>query len=40
VEVAVTEHTVHVRDSKTTTQPHLTVKRTDWAHFVQYAISV
>ncbi|GAA1915781.1 DUF397 domain-containing protein [Streptantibioticus ferralitis] len=37
VEVAVTEETVHIRDSKDMTGPQLTVGRTEWARFVRFA---
>ncbi|MCF2526121.1 DUF397 domain-containing protein [Yinghuangia soli] len=37
VEVAVTEQAVHVRDSKTTAGPALTLDRADWARFVASA---
>ncbi|MDX3694303.1 DUF397 domain-containing protein [Streptomyces europaeiscabiei] len=38
VEVAVTlPHTIHIRDSKNTTGPLLTLSPTAWADFVPYA---
>ncbi|MEV0275638.1 DUF397 domain-containing protein [Streptomyces sp. NPDC050610] len=37
IEVAVTEQTIRVRDSKDTTRPHLTIKPHNWARFVRYA---
>ncbi|WP_327361411.1 DUF397 domain-containing protein [Streptomyces sp. NBC_01296] len=37
VEVAITEHAIHVRDSKNVTRPHLAVARDGWARFVRYA---
>jgi hypothetical protein len=37
VEVAVTEETVHVRDSKDVTCPHFITTRDGWARFVRYA---
>ncbi|MET8248909.1 DUF397 domain-containing protein [Streptomyces sp. NPDC005202] len=37
VEVAVTNHTIHVRDSKDVTRPHFAVGRDGWARFVHYA---
>ncbi|WP_030542029.1 DUF397 domain-containing protein [Streptomyces albus] len=37
VEVAITERTVHVRDSKDMTLPHFRVGRDGWARFVRYA---
>ncbi|MEU4653060.1 DUF397 domain-containing protein [Streptomyces sp. NPDC023723] len=36
VEIAITPHTLHVRDSKTTTGPRLTVTPATWADFVAY----
>ncbi|MBQ1089713.1 DUF397 domain-containing protein [Streptomyces sp. B93] len=37
IEVAVTPATVHIRDSKDTTRPDLTVRRDGWTHFVRFA---
>ncbi|MBT2525026.1 DUF397 domain-containing protein [Streptomyces sp. ISL-99] len=37
VEVATCPHTVHVRDSKLTAGPELTVPAASWAAFVAYA---
>ncbi|MFJ5548513.1 DUF397 domain-containing protein [Streptomyces sp. NPDC093225] len=37
VEVATTPATIHVRDSKDVTRPHLTFGATAWAGFVAYA---
>lgn len=38
VEVAVAlPHTIHIRDSKNTTGPQLTLSPTAWAEFVPYA---
>ena len=37
VEVAVTDQSVHVRDSKDVTRPHFAVGRDEWARFVRYA---
>ncbi|MFE7119682.1 DUF397 domain-containing protein [Streptomyces sp. NPDC057654] len=37
VEVAVTEQTVRVRDSKDVARPHLAIGRRGWAQFVRYA---
>ncbi|MFF4114711.1 DUF397 domain-containing protein [Streptomyces sp. NPDC001714] len=34
VEIAPTPHAIHIRDSKHTTGPHLTVASSTWAHFV------
>ncbi|MER5885603.1 DUF397 domain-containing protein [Streptomyces sp. NPDC001941] len=34
IEVAVTDRTVHVRDSKDTRLPHFTVSRTGWQRFI------
>ncbi|MGW2786843.1 DUF397 domain-containing protein [Streptomyces populi] len=36
VEVAVTEHAVHVRDSKDVTRPDLAVGQAGWARFVTF----
>ncbi|GAA2601295.1 DUF397 domain-containing protein [Streptomyces axinellae] len=36
VEVATTRNTVHVRDSKDTTVPHLTISPTAWADFLTH----
>ncbi|KFG00182.1 toxin [Streptomyces scabiei] len=38
VEVAVTPGTVHIRDSKDTRLPQLTLTSTAWADFVSYAV--
>jgi hypothetical protein len=37
IEVAVTEQTVHVRDSKDVTRPDFAVGRDGWARFVGFA---
>lgn len=37
VEVATTPSAVHIRDSKTTPAPHLTVANGAWASFLPYA---
>ncbi|WP_405480738.1 DUF397 domain-containing protein [Streptomyces sp. NBC_00009] len=37
IEVAPTPTTIHIRDSKTTLGPHLTVTPTTWAAFITYA---
>ncbi|MDI2130884.1 DUF397 domain-containing protein [Yinghuangia seranimata] len=37
VEVAVTQTTIHVRDSKDPESPQLTIGRNDWARFVRSA---
>ncbi|MGW0626683.1 DUF397 domain-containing protein [Streptomyces sp. NPDC002758] len=37
VEIASTPTTIHIRDSKNSSSPHLTVTRTTWATFVSYA---
>ncbi|WBO65967.1 DUF397 domain-containing protein [Streptomyces camelliae] len=37
VEVAPTATTIHIRDSKTPTTPHLTVTPSTWADFLRYA---
>ncbi|MDT0485589.1 DUF397 domain-containing protein [Streptomyces doebereineriae] len=34
LEVAVTPHTIHLRDSKHPTSPHLTLSPTAWSPFV------
>ncbi|MET9371470.1 DUF397 domain-containing protein [Streptomyces griseoflavus] len=38
VEVAVTEQTVHVRDSKDVVRRPFAVRRESWAHFVDFAV--
>ncbi|WP_225096180.1 DUF397 domain-containing protein [Streptomyces sp. CoH27] len=38
VEIAPTPTTIHIRDSKTPTTPHLTVTPTTWADFLRYAV--
>ncbi|GFH37939.1 DUF397 domain-containing protein [Streptomyces pacificus] len=38
VEVATTEHAIHVRDSKDLTRPAFTVGREGWERFVRYAV--
>ena len=38
VEVATDDHTVHVRDSKDTARPGLSVDADTWAAFVGYAV--
>ncbi|MEU4685628.1 DUF397 domain-containing protein [Streptomyces xinghaiensis] len=37
VEVATTEQTIHVRDSKDTTRPAFTIGPEGWASFVRFA---
>jgi hypothetical protein len=37
VEIAVTPHTIHVRDSKNTRGPQLALTPAAWAGFVAYA---
>ncbi|GGZ80708.1 DUF397 domain-containing protein [Streptomyces echinoruber] len=37
VEIATTPTTVHIRDSKTTHGPHLTVAPTTWTTFLAHA---
>ncbi|GGV15613.1 DUF397 domain-containing protein [Streptomyces spectabilis] len=37
VEVATTPGTIHVRDSKNTSEPHVTFARPAWAEFITYA---
>jgi hypothetical protein len=37
IEVALTEHAVHVRDSKDVTRQPFAVGREGWAHFVGFA---
>ncbi|MEU4656367.1 DUF397 domain-containing protein [Streptomyces sp. NPDC023723] len=37
VQVAVTSHAVHVRDSKDVTRPDFAVGRVGWTRFVRYA---
>jgi len=37
VEIATTPHTIHVRDSKNTQGPRLTLAPTTWTDFVAYA---
>jgi hypothetical protein len=39
VEIAASPATIHVRDSKNTDGPHLTVAWSAWAVFLSYAIS-
>ncbi|MFG3011375.1 DUF397 domain-containing protein [Streptomyces cinerochromogenes] len=36
VEVATTPTTIHIRDSKTPTAPHLTLAPSTWAEFLPY----
>jgi len=36
-EAAITPHTIHVRDSKNTQGPRLTLAPTTWTDFVAYA---
>ncbi|WP_311765499.1 DUF397 domain-containing protein [Streptomyces zingiberis] len=36
-EVAVTEQTAYVRDSKNSSRPGLAIGRDDWSRFVRYA---
>jgi hypothetical protein len=40
VEVALTEQTVCVRDSKGMTRPHFAVGREEWARFVRFVSEV
>ncbi|NIL50930.1 DUF397 domain-containing protein [Streptomyces sp. 2BBP-J2] len=40
IEVAVTEQTVHVRDSKDVRRPHFAVSREEWSWFVGFAAGV
>ena len=37
VEIAVTEHAVHVRDSKDLARPDCTVGRNGWSRFLTFA---
>jgi hypothetical protein len=37
VEVAATLHSIHVRDSKDTTHPSLSVPHETWASFLEFA---
>ncbi|MFE0102159.1 DUF397 domain-containing protein [Streptomyces sp. NPDC059009] len=37
VEVAVAPGTIHIRDSKDTTRPHLAIDPNSWLDFVRYA---
>jgi hypothetical protein len=37
VEIATTPTTIHIRDSKTPTGPHLTFPPTTWADFLSHA---
>ncbi|MFJ1552523.1 DUF397 domain-containing protein [Streptomyces mirabilis] len=37
VEIATRPSTIHVRDSKNTDGPHLTLSPTTWADFLDYA---
>ena len=39
VEVAATPSTIHVRDSKDTTVPHLTISPTVWTDFLTHTTS-
>ncbi|MFF0450621.1 DUF397 domain-containing protein [Streptomyces sp. NPDC004609] len=36
IEIAATDQTVHVRDSKDLARPHFAVGRDGWSAFVQY----
>jgi hypothetical protein len=36
VEVAVAPATIHIRDSKTPTTPHVAIAPAVWTHFVEY----
>lgn len=36
VEIATTPTTIHIRDSKNPTGPHLTLRPTVWADFLSY----
>ncbi|MCW7945738.1 toxin [Streptomyces hygroscopicus] len=38
VEIAITRRTVHIRDSKNTEGPHLTLPPTVWSDFLTYAV--
>ncbi|MFK4099369.1 DUF397 domain-containing protein [Streptomyces sp. NPDC019531] len=40
VEIATTPTSIRIRDSKTPTGPHLTLRPTAWADFVSYAARV
>ncbi|OYP17309.1 DUF397 domain-containing protein [Streptomyces sp. FBKL.4005] len=37
VEIATTPTSIHIRDSKSPTAPHLTVATATWTEFLQYA---
>ncbi|MFE1752137.1 DUF397 domain-containing protein [Streptomyces anandii] len=37
IEIAITEHTIRVRDSKDVTRPHFTVGRDGWSRFLGFA---
>ncbi|QKW06687.1 DUF397 domain-containing protein [Streptomyces sp. NA04227] len=37
IEVALTEHTIHVRDSKDTTRSPFAVQAPAWTRFLEYA---
>ncbi|MFF7641879.1 DUF397 domain-containing protein [Streptomyces canus] len=39
-EIATTSTATHIRDSKTPTGPHITLRPTTWADFVSYAAMV
>ncbi|MFE7276078.1 DUF397 domain-containing protein [Streptomyces sp. NPDC057623] len=38
VEIATTPTTIHIRDSKNPTGPHLTLRPTTWAGFLPHAM--
>jgi hypothetical protein len=38
IEIAVTQPTVHIRDSKDPTRTHLTTHHTSWSDFIRYAV--
>ncbi|MGW6487380.1 DUF397 domain-containing protein [Streptomyces sp. NPDC055056] len=40
VEVALTEHSIHVRDSKDVTRPHFAVGREEWSRFVGFVAGI
>ncbi|MBT2421923.1 DUF397 domain-containing protein [Streptomyces sp. ISL-22] len=40
VEIATTPTTIHIRDSKNPTGPHLTLPPTAWAHFLSHTAAM
>ncbi|MET9124514.1 DUF397 domain-containing protein [Streptomyces sp. NPDC004528] len=40
VEVAITEQTIHVRDSKDVTHPYFAVGREEWTRFVGFVAGI